>query len=88
MEEQKGKSIASLVLGIVSLILIFTGMGTIAGIILAIVGVNLGKSVKRSGYDNGMAKAGRVLSWIGLILCIIVLVLVLVACGAIISLVH
>ena len=84
MDNTNGKAIASMVLGIVSLILILFG-GSIIGIILAIVGVVLGNSVKRIDPYNGFAKAGRILSWIGLIICIVVTVLTVVLVGAVVS---
>lgn len=87
MEKSNGKAVATLILGIISLIMIFTGVGSVAGIILAIVGVVLGNQVKRVDPSNGMAKAGRVLCWIGLILCIIVAILLFAACGLIVSLI-
>lgn len=86
MSNENGKAIASMVLGIVSLILILFG-GSVIGIILAIVGVVLGNSVKKVDPTNGYAKAGRILSWIGLIVCIVITVLVVALIGAVVSLI-
>ncbi|WP_343208199.1 DUF4190 domain-containing protein [Anaerolentibacter hominis] len=63
-----GKSIASLVLGIVSLVFIFLGSYSFIGIILAVIGLVLGVSAKKE-TGSGMATAGIVLSIIGLAMC-------------------
>ena len=83
----ENKSMMSLIFGIVSLIFMFLPVPALSlvGIILAIIGLVFGKQVKKSGFDNGKAKAGRVLCWIGLILCIIAVIVAVVLVGALIS---
>ncbi|HKM35436.1 MAG TPA: DUF4190 domain-containing protein [Lachnospiraceae bacterium] len=70
--EQKtnGKAIASLVLGILSLVCIFFGYGALLGIVFGIVGLVLGINANKEG-KTGMATAGIVMSAIGLGLCAI-----------------
>lgn len=68
-----GKAIASLVLGIVSLVCIFFGYGAALGIILGVLGLVLGISAKKEA-PSSMATAGVVLSIIGLALCAITFV--------------
>jgi len=72
LEQQKnnGKAVASMVLGIISVIFIFTGSFSLIGIVLAIIGLILGISAKKES-PSGMATAGIVLSIIGLALCAI-----------------
>ncbi len=60
----KGCGIASLVLGILSLVF----FGGWIGIILAIIGLVLSVTAKNHGYVNGIQKAGFVLSIVGLVL--------------------
>ncbi|MDF2543984.1 MAG: putative rane protein [Herbinix sp.] len=70
MENQRnGKAIASLVLGIVSLVFIFFGYGALLGLAMAIVGLVLGIQAKKENPNNGQAKAGVILCIIGLGLC-------------------
>ena len=77
MEQQgkKGFAIASLVLGIVSVVLAWFYMVNIAAIITGAVGLVLAvlasKSYKAIGEKNGLATAGLVLSIIGLALSVI-----------------
>lgn len=73
-----GKAVASLVLGIISLVFIFFGTFAFIGMILAIIGLILGISAKKENPEDGKAKAGVVLSIIGLALC----ALTLIACAA------
>lgn len=79
MEEKKtnGKAVASLVLGILSLICIFFGYGALLGIILGIIGLVLGVSANKQ-EKTGMGTAGVVMSAIGLGLC----ALTFIACVA------
>lgn len=63
--ENKGLSIASLVLGILSIASVSTGIGAILGVIFGIVGIVLGNKALKIGYD-GKAKAGKVCSIVGL----------------------
>ena len=76
-----GLAIASLVLGILSIILSFLGYATIAGLVLGIVGVVLGAKARKEA-QTGLATAGFVCSIIGVILCAIGLVCVLACAGA------
>ncbi|MBQ4347133.1 MAG: DUF4190 domain-containing protein [Firmicutes bacterium] len=81
-----GRAIASLVLGIIGLVCTFVIGQGIIGLILAIVGLVLGKKAKKEN-PSGMATAGVVLCWISIIVCIIVVVLAIVLVGAVISLI-
>ena len=71
MEENKipgkGQAIASMVLGIISVVLWFFGYGSLISIILGIVGLVLAGNSKKAGFEGGMRTAGFVLSLIGLI---------------------
>ncbi|MGX8796621.1 DUF4190 domain-containing protein [Fusibacter sp. JL298sf-3] len=62
-----GKAVASLVLGIISLVTIFTGVFAFIGIVLSIVGLILGLNSRKEN-PSGMATAGIVLSIISLVL--------------------
>ena len=71
MEQQSnGKAVASLVLGILSILCTFGGSwflyGSIAGIVLGIIGIVLAVSAKKEN-PSGMATAGMVLSIVGVI---------------------
>ena len=70
--EQKtnSKAVASLVLGILSLVCIFFGYFTLVGIVMGIVGLVLGIAANKEA-KSGMGTAGIVLSAIGLGLCAI-----------------
>ena len=80
MEEKKsnGLAIASLVLGIVSIVFCFIIQWL--GLIIGIVGIVLGVMAKKKN-PTGMATAGLVLSIIGTVLC----ALVFIACVACLS---
>lgn len=68
MEQNNSKSVASLILGILAVISIFTGWGSFIGFVLAVIGVILGVNAKKeSGGASGMATAGIALSVIGII---------------------
>ncbi len=71
MENQKipgkGKAVASLVLGIVSLILWWFGYSSLLSVVLSIVGLILAGSAKKDGFEGGIRTAGFVTSLIGLI---------------------
>lgn len=69
-QKQNGKAIASLVLGIVSLVFIFTGNFALLGVAAGIVGLVLGISARKEN-PSGMATAGIVMSVIGLALCVL-----------------
>lgn len=74
--------VASLVLGIVSIVLGTFSAGTLgwAGAIMGIVGIILGSSARKNSpiEKRGMATAGLVCSIIGTVLCLILYI----ACAA------
>ncbi|NLM61150.1 MAG: hypothetical protein GX193_03630 [Clostridiales bacterium] len=72
---------ASLVLGIVSLVFIFTGTAAFVGIIAGIVGLILGISARKEN-PSGMATAGIVLSVIGLAFCAVSFIACVACVGA------
>ena len=65
--------ITSMVLGIIALLLLPTTLGWSA-IIAAIIGIVMAGMAVTRGYDGGMQKAGKIMSWIVLILVILILV--------------
>ena len=69
-----GLAIASLVLGIVSIIFLLTGLGIIISLITSIVGVCIGYSAKRKANisNRTMANAGYICSVVTLSIIIIV----------------
>ena len=76
----QGQALASMVLGILSLLFLISGIGSIVSIILAIIGVVLGSSAKSKLADNErtMANTGIICSIISLaIVAVFVLVMVL-----------
>lgn len=77
----KGFSIASLVLGILSIVPILPVGGIVAAIVGLILGINGKKKLQEQGEPYGMATAGIVLSIIGLAGCVLVMVL----CGGIVA---
>lgn len=83
--KSNGKAIASLVLGIVSLVCVFFGYGAILGIILGIIGIVLGISAKKE-QPSGMATAGLVLSIIAVALCVLSFIACIACAGALASL--
>ena len=54
----KNKAIASLVLGIISVVLWFFGYSSILSIILGIIGLVLSSKAKEEGYDDNLRMAG------------------------------
>ena len=83
----KGKSIASLVLGIASVALPWFYFSSILSLIVGVVGIILSVQVRKLNDENkGMATAGLVLSIIGIVLSGIMVVCtictVCVAAGA------
>ena len=80
--EQKSnpKAVASLVLGILSLVCIFLNYFAILGVVMGIVGLVLGIAANKEA-KSGMGTAGIVLSAVGLGLCAISFV----ACVACVS---
>lgn len=76
-----GKAVASLVLGILSLICAFFGYSAIVGLILGIIGVSLGAKARKES-QTGMATGGFVCSILGLIFCALGLVCAVACVGA------
>lgn len=67
--EGKNLAVGSLVCGILSLVCIFFGYGTLVGLILGIVAIVLAVNAKKNGFEDGMQKAGLILGIIGTVLC-------------------
>lgn len=63
----KGVAVASLVLGIIAVVLWFFGYTSIVSVILGIVGLVCAGNAKKAGFMGGLRTAGFVLSLIGLI---------------------
>lgn len=63
----KGAATASLVLGIISVVLWFFGYSALVSVILGIVGLILAGNAKKAGFNGGIRTAGFLLSLIGLI---------------------
>lgn len=63
----KGAAVASLVLGIIAVVLWWFGYSSAISVILGIIGLILASSAKKNGYTGGIRTAGFVLSLIGLI---------------------
>ena len=63
----KNKAIASLVLGIISVVLWFFGYSSILSVVLGIIGVVMASKSKEEGYDEIIRTAGFILSVIGII---------------------
>ena len=63
----KGQAVASLVLGIIGVVLWFFGYSALVSVILGIIGLVLAGNAKKLGYAEGMQKAGFILSLISLI---------------------
>lgn len=74
----KGAATASLVLGIISIVTWFFGMGALVGLITGIIGLICASNAKKAGFVGGMRTAGFVCSLIG----VIGSALVFVACVA------
>lgn len=77
-EPGKGAAVASLVLGVVSIVTWFFGMGALIGLITGIIGLICASNAKKAGFTGGMRTAGFVCSLIG----VIGSALVFVACVA------
>ena len=71
-------AVASLVLGICSIVFGVIGLGIPIGAVCAIVGIVLGNMPKKKRERSSMAKAGFICSVVGTILSL----LVLIACTA------
>lgn len=69
--ENRGKSIASMALGIASICLCESVIG---GLVCAIIGLVLAKQALEQGPENGFVKAGKITSTIGLVFGIIAVV--------------
>lgn len=83
----KGKQIASMVCGILSVCWGCAGIsiwGGVIGIALGIVAFVLSSGLKKAGGYNGMAKAGFICGLIGVILSAIMLIvgIACLACGS------
>ena len=82
-------AIASLVLGIIGVVLCFVPIpgGGIIGLICAIVGVILGviarKKAKEAGQPSGLATAGMILSIISLVIVAIAVIITIACVGMI-----
>ena len=63
----KGAATASLVLGIVSVVFWFFGMGAIVGLITGIIGIICSVNAKKAGFVGGIQTAGLVCSIIGVV---------------------
>jgi len=63
--ENRGKSIASMALGIAGIVFCESG---IVGLVCSIIGMVLSKQAIAEGGENGFNKAGKITSLIGLIL--------------------
>lgn len=81
-EPGKGAAIASLVLGIVSIVCWFFGMGAFLGLITGLIGVICASSSKKAGYTGGIQTGGLVCSIIGLVVSAVVFVACVACVGA------
>lgn len=79
----KGQAIASLIVGVISVVCWFFGYSAILSVILGIVGLILAGNSKKAGYYGGMRTAGFILSLIGLIGGAVVFVACIACVGAI-----
>lgn len=86
MQNSKGKAIASLICGIVSVVLAWFGYGAIAGLATGIVAIVLGVGVRKLNDENkNFATAGFITGIIGVVLSGILLVCVICAAGTLAS---
>lgn len=81
----KSNATASLVLGIISIIANFTGIGALASLILGIVGMCQANKAKKLGYESGVRTGGFVTSLIGLIISGLIILFVLIVGGALVG---
>lgn len=63
----QGAATASMVLGIISVVLWFFGYSSLVSIILGVIGLVLASNSKNAGFNGSTRTAGFVLSLIGLI---------------------
>ncbi|MGL4606280.1 MAG: DUF4190 domain-containing protein [Eubacteriaceae bacterium] len=87
MEKYSGKATASLVLGIISVVLFWLGWFAILSFICGLIGILLSSQVKKAGQiedftPNGITTAGFVLSIIGLVLSASSLIICVLCAGA------
>ena len=73
-EAGKPQAVASLVLGLVSLLMLVGGYLSLVSILLGIIGLVLAHQARSRGYRGGVRTAGFVLSLLGLIGGVLVLV--------------
>lgn len=78
----RGAAIASLVLGIISVVFWFFGWGALVSVVTGIVGLICATNAKKAGFEGGMRTAGFVLSIIGLVGGAIVFVACVACTGA------
>ena len=82
MEERgKGKATASMVLGIISLVLLVTGYGAAVSVLLSVIGMALAGSSKRDGYTGSIRTTGVIMNMFGLIVGIVVFVACIACVG-------
>ena len=79
----KGAAVASLVLGILSVVCWFFNVFAFIGVICGIVGLILASVAKKNGFVGGVRTAGLVLSIIGLVGSGIIFVACIACAGAI-----
>lgn len=85
VQKTPGSSIASLVLGLISLLCAWFGYGALISIITGIIGIILGIKGNKI-QQTGVGTAGIVLSIIGLVLSIIVFFACVLCIGGLIAL--
>ena len=81
----KNKGIASLVLGILSLVVVWFGYGTLIALVLSIIGIVLGVGARKElapDQGRGLATAGMICSIIGLVLSTLWLIACVLCVGA------
>ena len=78
----KGMAIASLVMGIISVVFWFFGVTSIVSLVLGIVGIILANKAKKKGNRSGMCTAGMVLSLIGTIVGALILIATISCLGS------
>lgn len=81
----KNNATASLILGIISIIANFTGVGAIVSLVLGIVGMCQANKAKKLGYESGVRTGGFVTSLIGLIISGLIILFVLIVGGALVG---
>ena len=81
----KNAAVGSLVCGIISVVLSFTGVtvyGPLVGLVLGIVALILAANSKKAGFEGGMRKGGLVLGILGTIFNGIIFVACALCAGA------